>query len=80
MRAMWAMRVMWAMQTKESDLCWGGVGTGTHQERVFTYIGSEQGQVMEGGWGENRLFWVRTAESRKGVGGWLLDAKVRVVA
>ena len=53
---------------------------GTHQERVFTYMGSEQGQVMEGGWGENRLLQVRTTESRKGVGGWLLDAKAQVVA
>ena len=53
---------------------------GTHQERVFTYMGSEQGQVMEGGWGENRLLRVRTAESRKSVGGWLLDAKVWVFA
>ena len=67
------------MQTKKkSDPCLGGgVGTGTHQASICTYMGSG---YRKGGGGENRLLRVRTAESRKSVGGWLLDANARVVA
>ena len=57
----------------------GGSGHGYASSKYVLTWGLSKDTLLKGG-GENGLLQVRTAESRKSVGRWLLDAKVRVVA
>ena len=50
----------------------GGSGHG-YASSKYMYL---HGVRLSKGWGENGLLRVRTAESRKSVGGWLLEAEV----